>query len=216
MIDLLIIALLSYVAGSFPTAIIVGKLTKGIDIREHGSGNAGGTNVFRVLGWKLGVFVMLVDMLKGFLATTFLSQISFTGDAASFDPVYLKMTAGVFAIVGHIWTVFAGFRGGKGVGTAAGFLLGLAPQAVLVGFIVFFVIFLSTRYVSLSSMIASACIPLTLIMQKFVVNTEVPWILIILTLSISALIIFTHRSNIVRLLNGTENKISNLKGGNAK
>lgn len=215
MSDILLIALFSYIAGSFPTAIIVGKITRGIDIREHGSGNAGGTNVFRVLGWKLGVFVMLIDVLKGFLATKFISQISIVGDS-SIDPLYLCMIAGVFAIIGHIWTVFAGFRGGKGVGTAAGFLLGLMPQAVLVGFIVFFVIFLSTRYVSLSSMIASTSIPVTLLVQKFGFKIDTPWVLIILTLLIAVLIIFTHRSNIVRLLNGTENKISNLKGGNAK
>lgn len=215
MLDILFIALFSYIAGSFPTAILVGKITRGIDIREHGSGNAGGTNVFRVLGWKLGVFVMLIDVLKGFLATTFISHISIGGDNI-LDPLYLSMIAGVFAIVGHIWTIFAGFRGGKGVGTAAGFLLGLMPQAVLVGFIVFFVIFLSTRYVSLSSMIASTSIPVTLLVQKFGFKIEIPWVLIILTLSIAVLIIFTHRSNIVRLLNGTENKISNLKGGNAK
>lgn len=215
MMDLIIIAAVSYVVGSFPTAIIVGKISKGIDIREHGSGNAGGTNVFRVLGWKLGVSVMLFDMFKGFVATVFVSQLSIAGDM-NLDYTYVKMIAGVFAIIGHIWTLFAGFKGGKGVGTAAGFLFGLAPQAVLIGMIVFFVIFLSTRYVSLSSMIASACIPLTLFVQKFVMNIEVPWPFIILTVLISALIIFTHRSNIVRLLNGTENKITSLKGGNAK
>lgn len=215
MLDLISIIILSYLAGSFPTAIIVGKISKGIDIREHGSGNAGGTNVFRVLGWKLGVLVMLVDVFKGFLATYYISQFSYFGDS-TLESTYLMLIAGIFAIMGHIWTIFAGFRGGKGVGTAAGFMLGLMPQAVIVGFIVFFVILFSTRYVSLSSMIAASSIPITLLLQKFGFGIDVPWIFIGITILIAILIIYTHRSNIERLLKGNENRISSFKGGNEK
>lgn len=215
MLDLISIIILSYLAGSFPTAIIVGKISKGIDIREHGSGNAGGTNVFRVLGWKLGVLVMLVDVFKGFLATYYISQFSYFGDS-TLELTYLMLIAGVFAIMGHIWTIFAGFRGGKGVGTAAGFMLGLMPQAVIVGFIVFFVILFSTRYVSLSSMIAASSIPITLLLQKFGFGIDVPWVFIGITILIAILIIYTHRSNIDRLLKGNENRISSFKGGNEK
>ncbi|MCA0446418.1 MAG: glycerol-3-phosphate 1-O-acyltransferase PlsY [Bacteroidetes bacterium] len=214
MLNLVIIALSSYLAGSFPTAILVGKLSRGIDIRQHGSGNAGGTNVFRVLGWKLGVFVMLVDMLKGYLATVYLSQLSFF-PGEPINPVYFSILAGVFAIIGHIWTVFAGFKGGKGVGTAAGFLFGLIPVAALGGMVIFFTLFFIFRYVSLGSVCAAIGIPSILILQKFTTNPELEPVLIYITSAIAILIIYTHRSNIQRLLNGTENKITSLKGGNA-
>ncbi|NUQ79969.1 MAG: glycerol-3-phosphate 1-O-acyltransferase PlsY [Bacteroidetes bacterium] len=213
MATLAIIAILAYLLGSFPTAILVGKWSRGIDIRQHGSGNAGGTNVFRVLGWKLGVFVMLVDMLKGLVATVFLSQISLGGGTPELSDTILKIVAGTFAIIGHIWTVFAGFKGGKGVGTAAGFLFGLIPLAATVGLIVFFTVFLLTRYVSLGSMIAAISIPSTLLFQRFFLAESVDPILISITVLLAALIIFTHRSNISRLIKGTENRISNLKGG---
>lgn len=213
MVTLAIIAILAYLLGSFPTAILVGKWSRGIDIRQHGSGNAGGTNVFRVLGWKLGVFVMLVDMLKGLVATIFLSQITLGGGTPELSDTILKIVAGTFAIIGHIWTVFAGFKGGKGVGTAAGFLFGLIPLAATVGLIVFFTVFLLTRYVSLGSMIAAISIPSTLLFQRFFLAESVDPILISITVLLAALIIFTHRSNISRLIKGTENRISNLKGG---
>lgn len=207
-----IIAILAYLLGSFPTAILVGKWSRGIDIRQHGSGNAGGTNVFRVLGWKLGVFVMLVDMLKGLAATVFISQITWFGTPELSENL-LKIVAGTFAIVGHIWTIFAGFKGGKGVGTAAGFLFGLIPIAATVGLVVFFTIFFLTRYVSLGSMVAAVSIPSTLLFQRFFLAEPIDPILITITVLLAALIIFTHRSNIGRLIKGTENRISNLKGG---
>lgn len=215
MLNLVIIAILAYLAGSFPTAILVGKLSRGIDIRQHGSGNAGGTNVFRVLGWKLGVFVMLVDMLKGYLATVYISQLLFF-PGETYNPVYLEILAGIFAIIGHIWTIFAGFKGGKGVGTAAGFLFGLIPLAAFGGMVIFFTLFFIFRYVSLGSICAAIGIPTILIIQKFSTKPELEPVLIYITSAIAALIIYTHRTNIQRLLNGTENKITSLKGGNAK
>lgn len=147
------------------------------------------------------------------LATVFLSQISLGGGTPELSDTILKIVAGTFAIIGHIWTVFAGFKGGKGVGTAAGFLFGLIPLAATVGLIVFFTVFLLTRYVSLGSMIAAISIPSTLLFQRFFLAESVDPILISITVLLAALIIFTHRSNISRLIKGTENRISNLKGG---
>lgn len=215
MVNILIVAAASYLVGSFPTAIITGKLSRGIDIRQHGSGNAGGTNVFRVLGWKLGVFVMLVDMMKGLLATVYLSKLTLV-PGNEIPAVYLEITAGVFAIIGHIWTIFAGFKGGKGVGTAAGFLFGIIPMAALGGLIIFFTLFFTFRYVSLGSIAAAVGIPLILVFQKLYLGQQIEPVLLYITGAIAVLIIFTHRSNIQRLLSGTENKITSLKGGNAK
>ncbi|NOX36034.1 MAG: glycerol-3-phosphate 1-O-acyltransferase PlsY [Calditrichaeota bacterium] len=200
-----LMVLISYLIGSIPTSIITGKVLKGIDIREHGSGNAGATNVFRVLGWKAGVFVLVVDMLKGLIPTIWVYQLALKG--VSWPVIDLQILAGLSAVFGHIWTVFAGFRGGKGVGTGAGVVIGLAPIAVLVGVIVFIVTVAATRYVSLGSILASLTVPITLIIQRVAFQHAVPLELMIFSLFIPVLIIFTHRSNIQRLLKGQENRI---------
>ncbi|OQX96013.1 acyl-phosphate glycerol 3-phosphate acyltransferase [candidate division KSB1 bacterium 4572_119] len=207
MLTLLIIIFLSYLAGSIPTSIICSKLFKGIDLREHGSGNAGGTNAIRVLGWKIGVFVMLVDVGKGVLATLLISQIRI--DSIGLSPDLLQIIAGLSAIFGHIWTVFAGFKGGKGVGTAAGMLFSLYPVAGLACLVIFFLMLALFRYVSLSSMTAAASFPVVVLLTK-------NWIaysneLIYFAVFIALLIIFTHRSNIKRLIKGEENKVGKKK-----
>jgi len=209
MLSLLVIVVLSYIIGSFPTSIIVGKLLKGIDIREHGSGNAGGTNVFRVLGPGPGIFVMLFDAFKGFAATFWVSRIVL--DSVPLDAGMVMILAGVGAIVGHIWTVFAHFRGGKGVGTAAGMLLALFPKALLVCLLVFFVVLFVSKIVSLSSMSAAITLPITLSVFKFALNMPVANSLYVFSFIAAALIVFTHRSNIKRLLNGTENRFGKKK-----
>jgi len=206
MLKLLMMVLICYLVGSFPTAIIYGKLTRGIDIRQHGSGNAGATNVFRVLGWKAGVLVLLIDMAKGLVATLWIYKIATGGFIG--DPEMVKILAGLSAVFGHIWTVFAGFKGGKGVGTGAGMIIGLVPGAVLVAVVVFVLVVAITRWVSLGSILASLTIPIFLIIKRFVLTLPVSNTLLIFGLLIPALIIFTHRSNIKRLLNGTENKLA--------
>lgn len=210
-INLTLIALLSYLVGAIPTAILMGKALRGIDIREYGSGNAGGTNVFRVLGWKPGVAVILIDMLKGLFATVVISKLRLAGMPVG--TVYIQLLAGFSAIIGHIWTVFAGFRGGKGVGTAAGMLFGLMPIAASLCLAVFLLIAFSTRYVSLASITSALLLPLILIMLDRVFHLTAPRPLFILSLVLAVLIVYTHRSNISRLLKGTENRFGQKQAG---
>lgn len=211
MLSLLVIFVISYLLGSIPTSIIVGKLLRGIDIREHGSGNAGGTNVFRVLGWKPGVFVMVFDAFKGFAAAFWVSQIALSPIPIEHELV--QIIAGLAAIVGHIWTIFAGFKGGKGVGTAAGMLLALFPIALLICLAIFAIMLFSTKIVSISSITAAVSLPIILTIFRYAVGIEVATSLYIFGFFAAALIVFTHRSNIKRLLNGTENKFGKKKNG---
>ena len=204
----LLLIVLAYLIGAIPTAIIVGKVVRGIDIRQHGSGNAGGTNVFRVLGWQPGVLVMLFDVFKGFVAAEWIPLLAGTNLSIPFAA--LQLLCGIAAIVGHIWTVFAGFRGGKGVGTAAGMLLALHPLAVLICFAIFLVVLFATRIVSISSISGAVAFPLLLTLFRYL-GKPVADSLYYFSFFAAALIIFTHRSNIRRLLNGTENKFGKKK-----
>ncbi len=215
MIAITVIAILSYLVGSIPTAIIVARWRRGIDIRQHGSGNAGGTNVFRVLGWKAGTFVVVADITKGLVATMLLSRLMYGPipfeNLTPFDDFTLvQIIAGCSAILGHIWTVFAGFRGGKGIATAGGMLLGVAPLEVAVSLGVFAIVLLVSNYVSLGSLSAAVAFPLTMFFREniFMADIEGYNTLIFFSIGISLLIIYTHRANITRLLRGTESKIS--------
>jgi glycerol-3-phosphate acyltransferase PlsY len=215
MLPIAIIAVFSYLIGSIPTSIIVARQVRGIDIRQYGSGNAGGTNVIRVLGWKAGVFVILMDMAKGLLATLVVARLMYGSipfeNATPFDDfTVVQIIAGCAAILGHIWTLFAGFKGGKGIATAGGMLIGVAPVEVAVAFGVFALVFLVTHYVSLGSLSAAVAFPLTMFFREniFMVNVPGYKTLIFFSLGISLLIVYTHRTNIARLIRGTENKIS--------
>ncbi|HXF99873.1 MAG TPA: glycerol-3-phosphate 1-O-acyltransferase PlsY, partial [Bacteroidota bacterium] len=192
-------------------------LMRGIDIRQHGSGNAGGTNVIRVLGWKAGVFVILFDMAKGLFATMVISRLMFGAlpfeNATPFDDyVLVQIIAGCAAMLGHIWTLFAGFKGGKGIATAGGMLIGVAPVEVAVSLGVFLIVFLISHYVSLGSLSAASSFPLTMFLRENVFMAHIPSYntLIWFSIAISLLVIYTHRSNIQRLLKGTENRISRI------
>ena len=221
MLTLLAIIVLAYLVGSIPTSIIVSKLTKGIDIRNYGSGNAGGTNVMRVLGWKQGLFVMVLDALKGVLAVVVVARL-FSGDvpfnnATPFDDFTLiQIFAGIAAVVGHIWTVFAGFRGGKGIATALGMLLMIATIDMLIAVGAFIIVVYVSRYVSLGSIIAAVVVPLALVVRENIFNVDIQGYNTILPFIIitSLLVIFTHRKNLVKLLNGNESKITFSKKNN--
>jgi acyl phosphate:glycerol-3-phosphate acyltransferase len=220
MINMAIVVLLSYMVGSMPTAIMLSKWRHGFDIRTKGSGNAGGTNVFRVLGWKSGVFVMAIDMLKGLFATSVVSRLfwdptlPFYNHTPFDDFTIIQMICGGAAIIGHVWTIFAGFKGGKGIATAAGMLLGLTPTEFIVSIAVFFIFLLAFRYVSLGSIMAAVAFPLTLIIRYNLLSDEIHSYktLVFFSIGIALFLIYSHRANIKRLLAGTEKKITSFKG----
>lgn len=217
MIPIAIITILSYLIGSIPTSIIVARARRGIDIRQHGSGNAGGTNVFRVLGWKAGVFVIAADIGKGLFASMVIARlmfgpIPFENKTPFDDFTVVQIIAGCAAILGHIWTLFAGFKGGKGIATAGGMLLGIAPIEVAVSLGVFLIVLLISHYVSLGSLSAAISFPLTMFLRENVFMVDITGYntLIYFSVAISLLIFFTHRMNIKRLLAGTESRISRI------
>ncbi len=204
-LSIFIILILSYVIGSMPTSIIMGKLLKGIDIREHGSGNAGGTNVFRVLGWKPALVVVIIDIFKGWLPTFYFATHLFSNSVA-IDTGVLQILCGFAAVLGHTFTIFAGFKGGKGIGTLAGMLLALYPIAFPFCLIVFILTLILTGYVSLGSMFAAASLPIFLLIFPLIGVQASSLSLIVFSLLIPWFTIFTHRSNIIRLRNGDENR----------
>jgi glycerol-3-phosphate acyltransferase PlsY len=208
MTEIIILIAVSYLTGSFPTAVLAGRILRQIDIREHGSGNAGATNVFRVLGWRAGIAVLIVDMFKGFIPVYWLTALIINETQTADIFFYYQIIAGVSAICGHIWTIFAGFRGGKGVGTAAGVFLGLQPVPVLISLGLFLFIVTATRYVSLGSISGALLLPITLLIKSFVLLQSVPYPVLVISVLLALLIVLTHRENIKRLLAGTENKIS--------
>lgn len=190
--------LAGYLLGSIPTGYIVGRM-RGVDIRTQGSGNPGATNVVRVLGWPAGITVFLADMGKGLVAAWVL--VKFTAFPAS---EVLRVACGLAAVLGHTFTIFLGFKGGKGVATSCGVFLALAPLSTLAVFSLFVIVVAATRYVSLGSIIAAAFLPL---MVWAVGETgQSNWVLI-LAVGLAATVIVKHRSNIRRLLAGTENRL---------
>jgi glycerol-3-phosphate acyltransferase PlsY len=201
-LTILFLLVVAYLLGSVPSAIWVGKRFYGIDVREHGSGNAGATNTFRVLGKKAGIPVLLLDILKGFLAVklAYLQSAYLPDNLVPFTNV--KLAFGFAAVIGHIFPVFAGFRGGKGIATLLGLVLALHLQAALGALGIFMIVLLVTKYVSLGSMLAGISFPLFIV---FVFKTKVPS-LIIFSCVVAILIILTHQKNIERLLKHNENK----------
>jgi acyl-phosphate glycerol 3-phosphate acyltransferase len=220
MVNLAIVILLSYIVGSIPTSIIAAKISRGLDIRQHGSGNAGGTNVLRVLGWKIGLGVILFDLFKGVIATIFVARLfwdpslPFQNRTPFEDFTVVQIICGVAAILGHVWTLFAGFRGGKGVATGAGMLLALAPVEFAVAVVIFAAVFSSSRYVSRGSIAGAVAFPLTMFFRENIFRVKIQGYhtLIFFAIGTSLLLIYTHRENIKRLIKGTENKLTNFRG----
>lgn len=197
--------LFAYLFGSIPTAVWLGQSFYGVDVREYGSGNAGATNTFRVLGSKAGAAVMLIDIFKGWTATNLAYFIgpSITGpqDAAQF--MNYQLALGVVAVVGHLFPIFAGFRGGKGVATLFGMVLAVQFPAAMVCVSVFLIVLLITHYVSLSSILAGFSFPFSIV---FLFHTPVKSVLLF-GICICVLILVTHQKNIERLFKGKESKI---------
>ena len=199
--DFLIVGVIGYLLGSIPTAVWVGMRFYGIDVREHGSKNAGATNTFRVLGKKPGKIVLLIDVLKGLLAVL-APQLLFP--ELNYETlVLLKIIAAVTVILGHVFPLFAGFKGGKGVATALGVIIAIHPLAACICLGIFLAVFLTFNYVSLGAIITSVFFPIVLIF----VFQEKSFPLIIFSIVIGSAVVITHKKNIVRLMNGTENKM---------
>jgi len=200
--------LTAYLLGSIPSAVWVGRLFHGIDVREHGSGNAGATNVIRVLGWKTGIPVLLFDMAKGFLAAM-LPRLFNLAPQDSAMLVNLQIFTGLMAITGHIFPVFAGFRGGKGVAAMFGILLAIHPPVTLLCLGVFLVFFLSTGIVSIGSMAAGIAFPIFLL--TFFKTPSVFFRIFSVVVAVALLV--THRKDIQRLLKGEEKRLFGKKEG---
>ncbi|MCW8795588.1 MAG: glycerol-3-phosphate 1-O-acyltransferase PlsY [Chlorobium sp.] len=229
MFTLIVILAVSYLIGSIPTSIIAGRLLKGIDIRDFGSGNAGGTNAFRVLGWKTGLTVTILDIVKGAIAA--ISVVVFfeshpIGPLPDINPIALRLIAGLSAVFGHVFTVFAGFKGGKGVSTAAGMMFGIAPVTTLIVLGVFLLVVFLSRYVSVASILAAIAFPVIIAVRKYLfdlgegldyyirmfntnvfIHDSLDYHLLIFGFIVAAAIMYTHRANIRRLLSGKENRV---------
>lgn len=202
---LLIVGIIaSYLIGSVPTAVWYGKAFFGIDVRDYGSGNAGATNTFRVLGKRAGAIVMLVDVFKGWLATSIAYILHYSKLMELDHVIYYQLVFGIFAVVGHIFPLYAGFRGGKGVATLLGMVLSIHIYAALICLGVFIIVFLLSKYVSLGSMMASLAYPIIMLIPAF--SPDEP-IVIVFGFLIFALVVLTHRKNVRRLINGEENKL---------
>lgn len=210
MVSYIITAVVAYLLGSIPTGYLVGR-SRGLDIRTLGSGNIGATNVFRILGKPAGIFVLLVDALKGWMGCQLVGALAWrllSGAAPGDDSTreWLKITGGLFAIVGHNYTCFLKFKGGKGIATSAGVTLALLPGALGISFAVWVLCFVVTRYVSVASIAGALVLPFA---AWWPVGSSHRMIFV--AAAIGALAIYKHRSNIHRLMNGTENRMGKKK-----
>jgi glycerol-3-phosphate acyltransferase PlsY len=202
----IVCALMAYLIGSIPSAIWVGRKFYGIDVREHGSGNAGATNVFRVLGKGPGTVVLLMDIIKGFLSVMLAYQMGYyfaeQGTQSSQMTGFFPVAFGVLSVVGHMLPIFAKFKGGKGVATLFGVIIALNPRVAGLALLVFVVVNIVTGYVSVGSLMAGLSIPV-LFLQVFGYRDVS---LIVFSVSVGILIVYTHRKNIRRLMAGEETK----------
>ncbi len=200
LVKAVVVAVSSYLIGAIPASFIMGKLVRGIDLREHGSGNLGAANTFRVLGPRAAIPVLLFDIGKGFVAVWYLSKV---GDGN----VWIAMLAAVTVVLGHNYSIFLRFSGGKGVGTTAGAFLALAPQALTICIGVWIVMLLVTRIVSLASMVAAVSLPVSIVLSERLLGADSHPLVLALSILVALLVIYKHRPNIRRLREGTEKRI---------
>ena len=206
--DYIIFSIVAYLLGSIPSAVWVGKAWYNIDVREHGSKNAGATNTFRVLGKKPGIVVLSIDIIKGALAT-FLPVIvlNSTLRIENEHVIQIQILAAIFAVIGHVFPVFAQFKGGKGVATSLGVIIGLQPLAALICVSLFLIIFILFQYVSLGAIVAALSFPLII---RYIIQEDSNW-LFSFSVLLSFLVVFAHRKNIGRLVKGEEAKMNLFK-----
>lgn len=201
--ELVIGVIAAYLLGSIPTGYIFGRVLKGVDVRTMGSGNMGATNVFRTIGKAQGIMVLMLDGLKGFLAVTLLpvllsGMFDYSIETSRINPYIIF---GAAAIAGHIWTVFLKFKGGKGVATTAGVMIGLSPVIFIIALVVWVIVFAARRYVSLASITAALSLPVS----ALIMGRDLYFVLFMLVLA--AVGVYSHRSNIKRLLAGEEKRL---------
>ncbi|MBT2737658.1 glycerol-3-phosphate 1-O-acyltransferase PlsY [Neobacillus sp. C211] len=196
MVQIILVLVLAYLLGSIPSGLIIGKVFYKTDIRQHGSGNLGGTNTFRTLGVKAGMAVTLADILKGTLAASL---------PYLFHVDVNPLMAGVLAVIGHTYPIFAGFRGGKAVATSGGVVLFYAPYMFITVLVIFFISLYLSKYVSLSSMIAGITAVLFAIVTGIIREWDIPLLIVVFLLA--SFVIYRHRANIKRIINKTEPKI---------
>ena len=202
--------LIAYVLGSIPSAVWIGKKYYGVDIREHGSKNAGTTNMLRVLGRRAALPVFVLDFIKGFVAVTLIGLMRYDADINSAWLINLKILGVFAAVIGHIFPIFANFKGGKGVATLVGAVTGIYPQIIFLCFAVWFLVFIISHYVSLASMTAGCCFPLLVVIyssSEWSRNNDISFTFIVFAFAVAILLMWSHRKNIERLKAGTESKI---------
>ncbi|MDR1671400.1 MAG: glycerol-3-phosphate 1-O-acyltransferase PlsY [Alistipes sp.] len=204
------LVIVAYLLGSIPSAVWIGKHFYGVDIRQHGSRNAGTTNMLRVLGRRAALPVFVIDFLKGYVAVTlcnlaeFLPQFLPGGEFGPGGIYVVKVGLVVAVVLGHIFPLFAGFKGGKGVATLAGAVMGVAPASVMLCLGVWVVVLMVWHYVSLASIFAGVCFPIFIMLNP---RTNTSLTLIIFSCVVAILLLITHRKNIARLRSGKESKI---------
>ena len=202
-LEIILLVLFSYLTGAFPSAVWVGRTFYDTDVREYGSGNSGATNTFRVLGKGAGIPVLLMDIFKGWLAINYVWLIS---DVSLLPPELFfenQLAFGIAAVIGHLFPIYTGFRGGKGIATMLGLLIGLEPTAALFSFGIFVVVFFISKYVSLGSILASMAFPFFVLMISNSTNES----LNLFAIFVPILSLITHQKNIERLIRGEETKI---------
>ncbi len=207
--NLAALLVLSYLIGAFPSAILIGRLLKGVDIREHGSGNAGATNAWRVLGWRGGLPVALIDVAKGAAAAAGIARLPF--GPLPLDLEIVAILCGIAAVFGHVFPIYTRFRGGKGVATAGGMLLAVASIPVVCSLGVFLLVLFLTGVVSLGSILAAWTIPISALLLSLLTDVQYPPLLIGLTGGLALFILYTHRTNVVRLVRGEERSFPKLQ-----
>jgi len=211
MLRIIVGILTSYLIGSIPTAYIFGRGLRGIDIRKFGSGNVGATNALRVLGKKVGITVLCLDILKGLIAVTFISDIIVSGNSG-ISAQALRLILGVSSIIGHNWTIFLNFKGGKGIATTLGVLIGLSLKITGLGLILgmviltWFLVFFITRIISIASVIAGISFPVYTVLFRHTLNQPKP--LIFLSILLCLFVIMRHKSNLIRFFSGKEPRLS--------
>jgi glycerol-3-phosphate acyltransferase PlsY len=217
LLKIVLIIVLSYLLGAFPSAVVISRRFFGFDIREKGSGNMGSTNAFRVLGWKWGIVVQVLDILKGVLAVAVIASLIGQGiDLGKHtwfeDLTLIKMLAGAAAVSGHIWSLFVGFRGGKGINTAAGMLIAIAPIDVSISIGIFIIAVIFSGYISLGSISAAIAFPSSMFFRYNILRDTIPGYeyMIYFALALTLVLLYAHRANIKRLLKGKENRFAKL------